>query len=120
MHPHCELAIKEILPAVRSLISQYYIDKGLNQGQIAQKLMITQPAVSKYLRQSRGRQAQTFKQDKEVYQQIKDAAEQVLHGNKNPDCFCKICGMVRRKRLICSSCAYLPHCHKDKELIGYG
>ena len=120
MHPHCELAIRDILPAVRSLMSQYYIDKGLNQGQIAQKLMLTQPAVSKYLRESRGKQAQIFKENTELYQEIKDAAEHVLHGNKNPDLFCKICSMVRKKRLICNCCAYQPHCHKDKEEKGYG
>jgi len=120
MHPHCELAIKEILPAVRSLISQYYINKGLNQGQIAEKLMLTQPAVSKYLDDSRGKQAQIFKQDKEVYQQIKDAAEHMLHGSRNNDLFCGICKAVRERKLICTCCAYYPLCSKHKEGKGYG
>jgi len=120
MHPHCELAVKEILPAVRSLISQYYINKGLNQGQIAEKLMLTQPAVSKYLRESRGRQAQVFKQDNEVYQHIKDAAEHLLHGSKNNDLFCTVCKTVRKKRLICTNCAHFSICDKHKRVKGYG
>ena len=51
---NCQFAVNNILPAYRSIIAkQLYTKHGLNQEQIANKLKLTQPAVSNYITSKR-------------------------------------------------------------------
>ncbi len=51
MRPPCELVQKEYLPVLRARLSRRLNDRGVSQIEIAEKLLITQAAVSKYLKQ---------------------------------------------------------------------
>ena len=50
-----EIASKSVIPAIRGMISRGLIDRDLTQAEIARALGITQPAVSKYVWEKRGR-----------------------------------------------------------------
>lgn len=50
-----EIASKSVIPAIRGMISRGLIERDLTQSQIARALGITQPAVSKYFWEKRGR-----------------------------------------------------------------
>ncbi len=50
-----EIASKSVIPAIRGMIARGLIEKNFTQAQIAEALGITQPAVSKYFWDKRGR-----------------------------------------------------------------
>jgi XRE family transcriptional regulator, thiamine biosynthesis regulator len=50
-----EIASKSVIPAIRGMIAKGLIEKEFTQAQIAEALGITQPAVSKYFWEKRGR-----------------------------------------------------------------
>jgi predicted transcriptional regulator len=50
-----EIAAKSVIPAIRGMIAKSLIDKSMTQAEIAYFLGITQPAVSKYFSEKRGR-----------------------------------------------------------------
>ncbi|MFX1465803.1 MAG: thiamine-phosphate synthase family protein [Promethearchaeota archaeon] len=49
MRPPCEVVVKKYLPRLRRLVAQEMIKKGLTQEQVAEKMGLTQAAVSKYV-----------------------------------------------------------------------
>lgn len=50
-----EIASKSVIPAIRGMISRGLLERHLTQSQIASALGVTQPAVSKYFWEKRGR-----------------------------------------------------------------
>lgn len=52
----CEVVVQDILPTLRAAIAKDLITSyNLNQGEVAKLLDVSQPAVSQYLRQLRGK-----------------------------------------------------------------
>lgn len=67
----CEVIAQDILPILRAAIAKELINSyNLNQGEAAKLLDVSQPAVSQYLRQLRGKSNIIDKADVQV--QIKD------------------------------------------------
>jgi len=67
------------------------------------KLGMTQPAISQYKRELRGKKK--LIDDNEILQQIKNIASKVASGELDSNSatmeFCDICKLVRKKKLIC-------------------
>jgi len=86
----CELMVEK-LPVLRALITNEIINTfGLTQEQAAKKLGITQPAISQYLKGSRGRKTLANKKLKEDARKI---AKEIMEGkNEFPKGVCNICG----------------------------
>ena len=95
----CEIAVKEILPAVRSLLALELKALDLRQGEIAEKLGLTQPAVSRYLRQARGRKAKQFSKNKRVMNVIVKSARELKQGKAFD--FCSLCKAIRKITKCC-------------------
>ncbi len=73
MKPFCENIATEFLPAVRSIVTRELIDNhGLTQKEVARLLGLTQPAVSQYLKQSRGSKIKLLEKNPEVIEMIRD------------------------------------------------
>lgn len=73
-----EVVSEELLPAVRSLMTrQLWEEYGLNQGEIAELLELTQPAVSQYLNEKRADQelVETLDDDPQTGILVRDAAD---------------------------------------------
>jgi predicted transcriptional regulator len=89
----CELMVEK-LPVLRSLITNEIVNNfGLTQKQAAKKLGITQPAVSQYLKGSRGRKNLA---DKKLRTEARRIAKEIMEGkNEFPKGVCSICGCPR-------------------------
>jgi predicted transcriptional regulator len=70
-----EIASKSVIPAIRGMISKGLIERNFTQSQIAEALGITQPAVSKYFWEKRGRAI-----DFDHKEDVKDMADVVTEG----------------------------------------
>ena len=80
-----EVVSEDLLPAVRSVIARKLSeDYGLNQGEIADLLDVTQPAVSQYLNNKRANQAVVDKltDDPQTGILLNDAADKAAKEEK--------------------------------------
>ncbi len=104
----CEVASKSVIPALRAMIARELIqDYGMKQELVAERLGITQAAVSKYRHQVRG-EAVDLEGAKEVREMTKKIASS-LADNPNPlevsRQFCQACTDIRALGLMCETCS---------------
>ena len=101
----CEISIKCILPAVRAIIAKELMTKyELKQVEAAKLIGVSQPAVSLYYRQMRGK-AIDLENDTEILKLIENLAaslakRKLSHKDFIP-MFCEICRTIRAKGLMC-------------------
>ena len=89
----CEVVVHDILPTLRAAIAKELIASyNLNQGEVAKLLDVSQPAVSQYLRQLRGKSG--FLENKAVQDEIKEISGK-LHQNQitSEDLSTKMCSV---------------------------
>jgi predicted transcriptional regulator len=101
----CEVAVKCLLPAVRSMLAKELMVKhGLKQTDVAKRLGVSQPAISLYRRKIRGK-AIDLENDAEVEELIEKLAAQLakdgLSHTEFIQKFCEICKTIRAKGLLC-------------------
>ena len=71
----CEIVVQDILPTLRAAVAKELMASyNLNQGEVAKLLDVSQPAVSQYLRQLRGKSAEI---ENLVKDEIKDLCDQL-------------------------------------------
>ncbi len=92
----CEIAVKYILPAFRSLIARKLISEyNMSQEEVAKLLGTTQAAISYYLSEKRGKKIRYLEEMEEVKRMAEDIAERVGKGLAKEDeirsSFCLIC-----------------------------
>lgn len=102
MRPYCEEVTSSILPAIRSSLTRELINiYKFTQKETADLLDITQPAVSQYMKETRGFRAKKLQKDKEVMKMIDILAKDIANERLNPDEIqervCKICRNVKGK-----------------------
>jgi len=103
MRPPCELVVRYVLPAFRSLVARELAENHhLSQMVVAERLGITQAAVSYYLDSKRG--ARTTKQLESV-PSIRKVAEgiatQRFSFTNAMSKFCELCIALRKSSFIC-------------------
>jgi hypothetical protein len=101
----CEVSIKCILPAVRALVAKELMTKyELKQVEAAKLLGVSQPAVSLYSRQMRGK-AIDLENDAEIMNLIENLTALLSKGEPSHKdfipMFCEICRTIRAKGLMC-------------------
>lgn len=104
----CEVAVKSLIPAIRSAIAKELIKTyRLKQIEAANLLGITQTAVSKYMTNTRGT---TINLDdiKDIDDLVTEIASNLVNNNL-PSCdlskkVCLVCKIIRKKRLMCKLC----------------
>ncbi len=111
MKPFCENIATEFLPAVRSIVARELIENhGLTQKQTAKILGLTQPAISQYLRQSRGSKIKVLEKDTRVMELIYDLTKRIKDENASifeiTSKICGICKKIREGRIISSDYVY--------------
>jgi predicted transcriptional regulator len=105
MKPPCEVVVKEILPAIRAMLVKELIDRHrLSQVEAAQKLGITQPAVSQYLRMLRGSSSGSAML-RNMQKHVRGLAEDIVSGKLTHKQligrYCLICRSMKKQELIC-------------------
>jgi predicted transcriptional regulator len=107
MKPYCEVVVQMLIPTMRALIAKELMAKyNLTQQDAAQKLGITQAAVSQYRRELRGSRVPILEKDKVVSNKIealagKMAANKFSSGLDAMEAFCDVCKTIRKRKIIC-------------------
>ncbi len=101
----CEYVSKEILPAVRAIIARKMMsDHSLSQTQVAVLMETTQPAVSQYKRELRGKRVKMIKDDPDVIARIESMTRKIVTGSFSRDDFgrefCSICRLMHSKGVV--------------------
>ena len=101
----CEVAVKCLLPVVRAMISKELMMKHkLKQVETAKLLGVSQPAISLYFRERRGK-AIDLENESDITFLIENLAASLASGNSSPEdfisAFCDICTKIREKGLMC-------------------
>jgi len=105
MKSHCESVSQNILPAVRALIAMELMDKHkMTQGKVAEKLGVSQAAVSQYSRAIRGSNTKALLNDNDVKKFIQKlsgriASGEIDHKNGSEE-MCSACRLIREKKII--------------------
>ena len=104
----CEIAVKSLIPALRSTIAKELIHKhGLKQKDVADLLGVTQTAVSKYVCEVRGTVLK-IDEVEEFQSMIKEIVVALVDGNMSKyefiAKFCIACKNIRKKGLMCKLC----------------
>ena len=84
MRTVCEIVVQDILPNLRAAVAKELMNSyNMNQGEVAKLLDVSQPAVSQYIRQLRGRsqEIETLVKDeiKELCDQLN--SKKIDHGS---------------------------------------
>jgi hypothetical protein len=101
MKAPCELIGWYLLPSVRAELARELLKSGLSQKEVSEKLGMTQPAISYYLRRKRGNE---IKFNKQTNNEIRKLAKSIARGCNTSDQvlkICQICMEIRRGRALC-------------------
>ena len=102
MRPPCEVVQTDFLPAVRSRLAVLLRERGLSQVEIADRMNITQAAVSKYLRQ----EVQDTPLTRRAAALASRLAEAIMTGGHSAEALvhmvCKECMVARIRSDICA------------------
>ena len=104
----CEVAVKSVIPAIRSAIARELTESyGLKQKKVAELLGVTQTAVSKYTSHCRGAIFEVTEVEgvqpilkKTVLLLAKGEIDKYELAEK----LCLVCGIIRRSGLMCILC----------------
>jgi len=104
----CEIAVKSVIPAMRAYVAKELTQTHkMKQNDVANLLGITQTAISKYVRDVRGRVI-IIDQTEEIRNMMDEialeAAGDKISGPQLTLRFCQVCGTVRRNGLMCGLC----------------
>ncbi len=108
MRPPCESIVKRVLPTVRSILVKELSDEyGLSQSEIANKLAITQPAVSQYLSSARGKgKLKKSLKKTGLYPKLKKLAKEIAEGSIKREQivkkYCEVCTSMRSEEVLCA------------------
>ena len=101
----CEVAVKCVLPVVRAMIArELIVSHGLRQVEAAQLLGVSQPAISLYCRNIRGK-AIDLENDRDVKRLVANMSESLAKGGSSHRdlivMYCGVCRTIRAKGLLC-------------------
>ncbi|MHA1410561.1 MAG: transcriptional regulator [Candidatus Odinarchaeia archaeon] len=102
METRCEFAVKYLFPIIRAEISRILIRKHkLTQIEVAEKLGITQAAVSQYLNEKRGRHMESLPtniQDiiKKSLNELDNIDVKALDSENVKNIVCDICNKIKK------------------------
>ena len=104
----CEVAVKSVIPAIRSAIARELTQKyGLKQKHVAELLGVTQTAVSKYTSHCRGAIFEVTEVEG-VQPVFKETVFALANGDMSKyelaEKLCLVCGIIRQSGLMCILC----------------
>lgn len=75
-----EVVSQDVLPAVRAAVAKRLMENGLSQKQVADRLGLSQPAISQYKRDLRGKKTGIFADYPQLLEDIHSLAGRVASG----------------------------------------
>lgn len=105
----CEMVVSKILPSLKAqLVKELYSTFKFNQEKIAKTLGITQPSVSLYLNDERGRFNELFNMESAQKQlnKLQEICENVVNDSISEQTImeqiCQICSKLRKDGVLCA------------------
>jgi len=96
--------INEMLPGFRALVAKKLIEEhGMSQTQVAERLETTQPAISQYRRDLRGKKTKIFMKNPRLIELIESVASNIAMSSGSADNgleFCKVCKFMRENEMV--------------------
>lgn len=107
MRPPCEIVVSKVLPTIRAVLVKDLLERhDLSQKEIADKLGVTQAAVSQYLSSVRG--TSNFEKElreSEIKSEIQSLSDRIAEKGADETRiiseYCKICNSMREKGILC-------------------
>ena len=118
----CEVAVKSVIPAIRSAIARELTESyGLKQTEVAEILGVTQTAISKYTSHCRGTVLEVNEVE-DVQPVLKETIVLLANGEMNKyelaEKLCQVCSIIRQTGLMCKLCALSdPEIDKTKCIV---
>lgn len=107
----CEIAVWYLLPVLKSELAKELVSSGLSQREVAEKLGVTQAAVSQYISGKRGNGIASTKY---MGQDIKKLAKRMVSSDVSEDdiveAFCFMCMKSKSSGMLCDM-------HRGKEKV---
>jgi len=105
MKPVCEYMISDVLPGFRALVAKKLMDDhGFSQTQVSVMLDTTQPAISQYKRNLRGKKTEVLLKNPDLLGLLDSITKGIANGDIGPKEsgfeFCKVCKLVRKNNLM--------------------
>ncbi len=101
MKPPCEVIVWYVIPTIRAELAKELVKMGMSQKEIAERLGITQSAVSQYIKDKRGKGIPV---NKDVRKGIKVLAKQVVAEQTPHETIpgiCMVCAIVKSSGALC-------------------
>lgn len=80
MRTYFEIMAQEIIPSMRAILAKKLLDNGFSQKQVAERLGLTQPAISQYLRDLRGSRKKMFQDNPQVMELLEGLSQKLAAG----------------------------------------
>ncbi len=90
----CEMIVWTVLPCIRKKLAKNLLGKGLSQKEIAEKLGVSNAAISQYITDKRGG---NVKLSDEINGEIEKSANAILNGEDAVKEICRICKIIKEK-----------------------
>ncbi len=91
----CEYIVWNVLPCIRKHLAEILFEEGLSQKEVAEKLGVSNAAVSQYLSNKRGAGK---KFDEKIMKEIEKSAHAILKGGDVIEEICKICTFIKKEK----------------------
>jgi len=88
-----------VIPAIRKEFAKLMIKKGLTQRDAADKLGVTESAVSQYLKEKRAKHLIAF--DREINKEMKKSVDIILKGGSVIRETQRMCALCKNRRFLC-------------------
>ena len=105
MKMRCEIEAKKILPSLRAILSKImYEELKMDENEIAEKLFLSQAAVSQYLKGKRAKYIEIIASEENILKAIKNSAS-FLSGRKVDkkvveEILCSLCKKIQKSRIF--------------------
>lgn len=93
----CEVIVWNVIPCIRKRLAENLLKYGLSQKAIAEKIGVSDAAISQYLSNKRGSN-DTF--DENIGKEIEKSAKKILDGGDVVKEICRICNIVKKEMKI--------------------
>ena len=124
MRPPCELVVREILPAFRSLVAKELIEQhNFSQMEAAEMLGTTQATVSYYLHAKRGsRGTEVLESNAQVQSIVMEFADRIANNRSSLQDttleFCKLCKALKGEDFVCEMHKHLSAVPENCNVCG--
>ena len=79
-----DMMVQDVLPSVRALMARKLLEHGFSQNQAAEKLGLTQPAISQYKRNLRGVRRDFIEEKPRLMELVDELARKIASAHMNP------------------------------------